>query len=308
MLSSISRPSYPNAAIGFERSSVTAIALQKQGRRQYTIRQAATVDLPQGLLTPSFFDRNISNEAELGECIVDAIQNAGLLNQARWSVALPSDTARSAILTLDAEPTAKQESEEIIDWKAEQSFGAPAAELRILKKKISPSRDGRPRYFATAVKLAVIDEYETVFESRGWRAGLILPRALGEANWLMDDPNRTDSLLISAQENGFTALLLRGEEPTVIRSVTCQPGEIDDEVFRLLMFYNDRVGAEDGNALDKVLLIGSSLVPAKITDIATEALGRTLRVLTAADVGLFLPDTAFKFDEIAAPAGLAALA
>ncbi len=308
MFSSISKPSYPNAAIGLERAKVTAIALQKQGKRQYSIRQAASVDLREGLLVPNFFEKNISDQVEFGDCLVDAVQNAGLLNQTRWSVALPSESARSAILTLDAEPSAKQESEEIIEWKAEQSFGAPAAEMRILKKKIEPGRDGRPRYFATAVKLTVIDEYESVFESRGLRAGLILPRALGEANWLIDDPKRTDALLISAQDQGFTALLLRGDEPIVIRSVTCQPNEMDDEVFRLLMFYNDRVGADDGNTLDKIMLIGNLLVPAKITEIAAEALGRTLRILTPSDIGLYLPDTTFDFDEIAAPAGLAALA
>ena len=31
------------------------------------------------------------------------------------------------------------------------------------------------------LNLAVIDEYETVFESFGWKAGLVLPRAIGEA-------------------------------------------------------------------------------------------------------------------------------
>lgn len=242
------------------------------------------------------------------DCITDVLQNSGLLNQKRWSIALPSNTARSAILTLDAEPVAKQESEEIIDWKAEQSFGAAASEMRILKQKISPSRDGRPRYFATAVKLAVIDEYETVFEGLGWKAGLILPRAIGEANWLVDDSRNGDSLLISAQDDGFTALLLRGDEPSVVRSVTCLPQEIDDEVYRLLMFYNDRVGTENNSQLEKVLLIGSSLVPAKITEIANETLGRALRILSPEDVGLFIPDSSFKFNEIAAPAGLAALA
>jgi len=308
MFSSLSKPNYPNAALGLERDSMTAIALQKQGRRQYTIKQAATVDIPRGLLSPSFLEKNISDTAGFRDCIVDVVQNSGLLNQKRWSIALPSNAARSAILTLDAEPVAKQESEEIIDWKAEQSFGAPAAEMRILKRKISAGRDGRPRYFATAVQLAVIDEYESVFESLGWSAGLILPRAIGEANWLVDVAKNGDSMLISAQDDGFTALLLRGDEPSVVRSVTCLPHEIDDEVFRLLMFYNDRVGNESNSQLEKVLLIGSDLVPAKIMEIATEALGRVLQILTPDDVGLYIPDTTFKFNEIAAPAGLAALA
>jgi hypothetical protein len=244
---------------------------------------------------------------EFSACLRDAVQNSGMMNQKRWSVALPSNTARTTILTLDAEPVAKKETEEILDWKAEQSFGTPVAELRVLKRKISPNRDGRPRFFATAVKLAVIDEFETVFENLGWKAGLILPRAIGEANWLSGGAKNSDSLLISSQSDGFTALLLRGDEPYVVRSVTCLPNEIDDEVYRLLMFYNDRVSTESGGYLENMLLIGNDLVPAKILEIATEALGRSLRILRPDDVGMYLPDSGLKFDEIAAPAGLAAL-
>lgn len=307
MFESLSKPGFPNAALGLEREGVTAIAVQRQGKGRFGIKQAATIGLPLGVLMPSFLDRNIADVGEFTGCLTDAVQNAGLGGQKRWSVALPSNTARTAILTLDAEPVAKQETEEILDWKAEQSFGAPAIELRVLKRKISPSRDGRPRYFATAVKLSVIDEYETIFEGLGWKAGLILPRAIGEANWLSGGAKDTDSLLISSQPDGFTALLLRGSEPYVVRSVTCVPSEIDDEVYRLLMFYNDRVKTDSGGLLEEMLLIGSDLVPARISEISTEALGRSLRILTPDDIGLYLPDPSFKFDEIAAPAGLAAL-
>ncbi len=196
----------------------------------------------------------------------------------------------------------------MLDWKAEQSFGAPAAELRLAKQKISPDKDGRSRYFATAVKLSVVDEYERHFEGMGWKAGLILPRAVGEANWLMDRQQQSDSLLISGNDDGFTALLLRGSEPAVVRSVTCSPAEIDDEIYRLVMFYNDRFGGGQGNGiLERLLVIGRNLIAARVQSIASEALGKNLSVLSNEEVGLSLPGGGFSFDDIAAPAGLAAL-
>ena len=97
-------------------------------------------------------------------------------------------------------------------------FRRTSGEMRISRRKIKPDANGKSRYFATAVKLSVIDEYETMFETLGWQAGLILPRAVSEANWLVDSKNKDDSLLISSQTDGFTALLLRGDEPTVVRS------------------------------------------------------------------------------------------
>ncbi|MFM9903828.1 MAG: hypothetical protein ACKVQJ_04570 [Pyrinomonadaceae bacterium] len=308
MFSAITQPRNPNAALGIEKNSISAVALQGNGRRQFGIRQAATVDLPPGVLEPSFLNTNITAPYEFASALREVAEVAGLLNQKRWSVSLPSNTARTAIIALESESASKNESEEILDWKAEQSFGAPSAEMRIAMQKISPDTDGRVRYFATAVKLAVIDEFESHFESMGWRAGLMLPRAIGEANWLMGGKQADDSLLISANNDGFTALLLRGGEPAVVRSVTCTPNEIEDEVFRLVMFYNDRFGgARGGGMLDKLLVIGSQFVPAQIQKIASEALGRNVRILSSDDVGLSLPGGGLSFNDLAAPAGLAAL-
>lgn len=307
MLSVLTQPNYPKAAIGIEKDSVTALSLRKEGRGQFGIQQAATIELPNSLLTPSFTERNISSSHEFRALLEEAVVSAGLLSQKNWSVTLPSNTARSAILTLDSTSGSQGESEEILDWKAEQSFGAPSGELRINRYKIAADRDGKSRYFASAVKLSVIDEYETTFEDFGWKAGLILPRAVGETKWLMSENGSGDSMLISSQTDGFTAMLLRDNEPRVVRTVTCEPAEIDDEIYRLLMFYNDRYANEQsGNFLDKLLVIGSELVPSRIREISAEALGRALRILQPDDVGLSLPASSLNFDDIAAPAGLAA--
>jgi hypothetical protein len=308
MLSGLIQPNFPQSAIGVEKHKLTMLALQRQGRGQFGIRQAASVDVPAGLIEPSFLERNIRNAGEFRFLLEDAAAAAGLLNQKRWSVALPSNTGRSAILTLDSEPASRKELDEILDWKAEHSFGTPAADLRISMQKIAPDRDGKARYFATAVKLIVIDEFETIFEAMGWKAGLILPRAVSESNWLFNRHSFADSLLLSEQNDGFTALLLRGGEPRVVRSVTCTPAEIDDEIYRLLMFYNDRFATpEIGGVLDGVLVVGKTIISDRIAGISKEALGRTIGVFRPEDVGMQMPPGSLSFDDIAAPAGLAAL-
>ena len=306
MFSVLTEPNYPKAAIGLEREAVTALALQREGRGRFGVRQGATIELPANLLTPSFTERNIGSPEQLRVLLEEAVVSAGLMGQRAWSVSLPSNTARTAILTIDNGNTAKGDAEEILDWKAEQSFGAPSGELRITRNKISSDRDGRSRYFATAVKLSVIDEYETLFESLGWTAGLILPRAVSETKWLMGSDTGSDSLLLSSQNDGFTALLLRGDEPAVVRTVTCKVSERDDEIYRLLMFYNDRFAdPNSGGLLETLLVVGKDMLPAKIKEISTEALGRALRVLRAEDVGLNVPAGSLSFDDLAAPAGLA---
>ena len=306
MFSFLTEPNYPKAAIGIEKESVTALSLRREGRGQFGVQQAATIELPAHLLTPSFIERNIASPEEFRVVLEDAVVSAGLANQRNWSVSLPGNSARTAILTLEKDGANSAETQDILDWKAEQSFGAPSGELRITTYKISDDAEGRTRYFATAVKLAVIDEYETIFESMGWTAGLILPRAVSESNWLRED-GRMDSLLLSSQNDGFTALLLRDGEPAVVRSVTCAENEIGDEIYRLLMFYNDRFAGSTSGLLERILVIGKGFVPNRIREISTEALGRALHIMRPDDVGLNLPASDLRFDDIAAPAGLAAL-
>lgn len=309
MFEFLTQPSYPKAAIGIEHNSVTALSLRREGRRLYGIERASTVEFPRDLVVPSFSEKNISSPQEFRVFLEEAVTTAGLLNQKNWSVALPSNTARTTILTVDSGKTSGAQLEEIIEWKAEQSFGSPAAEMRITKYPISNDTDGRSRYFATAVKLAVIDEYETAFEQMGWRAGLILPRAVAESKWLELQNDTRDSILISTQKDGFTAVLFRRGEPSVVRSVTCGTKELDDEVYRLLMFYNDRFGDPSGiSMLDRLLLVGRELVPERIRAISAEAIGRTLTILRSNDVGLEVPIGQLSFDDLAAPAGLAAFA
>lgn len=307
MFSFLTEPNYPKAAIGLEKDSVTALSLQREGRGQFGVQQAATVQLPVNLLTPSFLERNIASPEEFRVILEDAVVSAGLANQKNWSVSLPGNSARTGILTLEKNGSSSStETAEVLDWKAEQSFGAPSGELRITTHKISNDAEGRSRYFATAVKLSVIDEYETVFESLGWKAGLILPRAVSESKWLMSNRGE-DTLLLSSQTDGFTALLLRDGEPAVVRSVTCAENEVGDEIYRLLMFYNDRFAGSNAGLLERILVIGKGFVPNRIKEISNEALGRALHVLRADDIGLNLPVSSLSLDDVAAPAGLAAL-
>ncbi len=306
MFSFFTAPSFPKAALGIEKDRVTVLSLQKAGRDQFGVRSAASVDVPQGLIQPHFIESNISDHQGLLSVLTDAAGLSGLLGQREWSVSLPTNAARTGILTL--ENTDKGEIEQVLDWKAEQSFGAPAQHLRIARHRIADDREGRMRFFASAVKLSVVDEYESVLESLGWRAGLILPRPVCESNWLLRSSGAEDSLLLSSQRDGFTAVMFGDGEPNVVRSVTCTESEKDDEIYRLLMYYNDRFAATRGSKqLNRVLTIGSDLQPAKIVDIAREALGRPISILSSESVGLNVPDSSISFDAIAAPAGLALL-
>ena len=233
--------------------------------------------------------------------------SAGLLRQRKWSVTLPEATTRSTILTIDSAGGSRREIEEVIEWKIERSFGAPASELRVAREQLAPSEQKQARYLLTAVRLSVLAEYESVFSAMGWQAGLVLPRHVGEEQWLRDGV-AGDGLLLSSHEKGFTAVLLRNNRPLTLRSVFCDTEECDDELHRVLLFYRERSGSNgDGASVSRLMVMGNRLDKSRVAEIARETLGVNLKPLEAADVGLMIPGD-LPFDAIAAPAGAARLA
>jgi hypothetical protein len=232
-----------------------------------------------------------------------------LLKQKRWSLSLPEGSTRSLIITMESQPGSQGEFEEMLNWKMERGFNTPLDELSISREKLVKDPQSRERYLVVGVKHSVREEYETVFESLGWRAGLILPRHLAEAQWLMRNGAAGDGMLLSFSEEGFTAAVFRDKQLIILRNISCERDEAEDELYRLLLFYRDRRGTpqEESPKLSRLLVIGESFAKQRASEIVNETLGGSLRALNPHDIGLQLPASDLDFDLIAAPAGLATL-
>ena len=274
------------------------------------LRRAATVELPSSLIQPSFDESNIADQSELATALSEMAARAGLLRQKRWSVTLPEATTRTLILTLESRIGSQSELEEVLAWKMDRGFGVPLGELSISREDLPKDAQGRARYLIVATRAAVLREYEDVFGLLGWRAGLILPRYLGEAQWLKGNGFGGDTLLVSSSRDGFTAVVFRDQRPLILRSVRCDQQEQEDELYRLLMFYRDRRAAdtaESGQLLSGLLVTGNGFSKERVSEIVNETLGGDVRPLEAYDLGLQLPSRELNFDSIAAPSGLATL-
>jgi hypothetical protein len=175
---------------------------------------------------------------------------------------------------------------------------------------LAPDAQRQTRYLVNAIRLDVLAEYEAVFASLGWHVGLVLPRHAGEEQWLRNG-HQGDGLLLTGYDEGFTAVLMRGNRTLTLRSVLCDEAERDDELHRVLLFYSERAGSGKQNetsSLDRLLVVGEQLDKTRVAEIAEETFGVRLKPLAAGDVGLMIPAGNLDFDSIAAPAGLARLA
>ena len=309
LLSRIVEPWYPASAIGLEENLASVVQLERAKGNVCRLRRAATANIDSALLRPSFDEPNVQHGPNLAAVLKDLAAGAGLMRQKRWSLTLPEATARTIVFTLETQPQSGAELQDVLKWKIERGFGAPVEELSISRERLQKDAQGRDRYLAVAVKKSVLAEYEAVLESLGWRAGLVLPRHLGEAQWLVRNGAAGDALLLSGSSQGFTGVIFRDKHPLIVRTVNCAEGEFEDEFYRFLLFYRDRNIPETAGDLPlrRLMVIGEGITKQRAGEIVNETTGGDLRPLAAEDLGLQLPSRDFSFDSIAAPAGLATL-
>jgi len=309
LLSRLIEPWYPATAIGLEKGVASVVQLERVKGSICKLRRAATFNIAESLVRPSFEETNIESPPQLAAVLNDLAQSAGLLKQKRWSLSLPEATARTLVLTMESPSQSAGELQDVLRWKIERGFGVPVEELSVSKERLQKDPQGRDRYLVIAVKKSILAEYEAVLESLGWRAGLILPRHLGEAQWLVRNSGAGDSLLLSGSSQGFTGVIFRDKHRLIMRTVECAEDEFEDEFYRLLLFYRDRSEADAGQGpgLVRLMVVGEGITKERAGEIVNETTGGDLRPLQAEDLGLQLPNREFSFDSIAAPAGLATL-
>ena len=308
-LDKLLKPRFPAVAVGIESDGASVVQLDR-ARGAFVVKRAASVNLSPELIRPAFDSTNINDPTELAHALTDLVTSAGLLRQRKWSTSLPEAAIRSAVVTIEGATTSRRETEEVFEWKIERAFGAPMSQLRLSREQLAPDAQKQARYLVNAIRQEVLAEYEAVFAALGWHVGLVLPRHAGEEQWLRNGHDG-DGLLLTAHNEGFTAVLVRGDRILTLRSVFCDEAERDDELHRVLLFYRQRSDTgkqNDTTSLNRLLVVGEHLNKARVAEIAEDTFGVRLKPLAAADVGLMIPPGDLAFDTIAAPAGLARMA
>src|SRR6185295_10247214 len=89
------------------------------------LRRAATFNIAESLVRPSFEEINIENPPQLATALNELATSAGLLRQKRWSLSLPEASARTLVLTLESQSQSAGELQDVLRWKIERGFGLP---------------------------------------------------------------------------------------------------------------------------------------------------------------------------------------
>ena len=301
-------PKVSHYAAGFVDDNFVVVDLRRS-RAGFAIASSALTPLPPGLITPHFDALNIQDSKELAALITQTAEAAGLANKKKWSVALPEGAARSIVVILESKPASRKELEEILAWKIERVIATPTSELAISRQKLHQS-GGQERYIVTVARHQVLDEYEAALATVGWRVGLLLPRHLGEIQWLILDKSAGDKMLVSGNRTGFTAAVVRNGEPVLVRNYVCDNDAKIDDLHRFALYYRERLAGVSGlvtTPLTSMLVLGD-IAAAEAQSAVADALDDKPRLVNSSEFGLALESAPVWFDHLAGAAGLASLA
>jgi Tfp pilus assembly PilM family ATPase len=306
LLNYLTAPTLPSISASITENNVALISLKRKGG-EFEPGNLGVTRLPDGLVKAHFSEPNISDELTLGDYLSKTAEQANIRKISRLSVTLPVGSARTIIVALDSIPDTRAELNQMIEWKVERNLGYKVSDLRISYTRLSDS-DGRPQWVISAVQVAVLSQYERVFRDLGWQVGLIAPQHIGEAQWLIRAGIKEDQVAVSLHDNGFDIIIVRGSEPILIREVICPPEEREDEFFRLLVYYRDRIAVTDENlTLNRFLIIGNPAEQRQFREVFSAALERNSILLSPQQLGLNVDSNA-PVNSFFAAAGLATMA
>jgi Tfp pilus assembly PilM family ATPase len=302
----LTAPDLPRTSLSISETHLALITLKRSGG-QFEPRNLGVLRLPEGVVRASFTEPNIIDEPALIDHMSRTAAQAGIKKARALSVSLPSGSARSLVVTLDDTPASRSELAQMLEWKVERGVGQKFSELRVSYTRLS-DLNGHQQYLISAAGERVVAQYERIFKQMGWQAGMIAPRHIGEAQWLIRQGLEDDQVVVSLNDRGFDAVIVRGGEPLLVREVECEPEERENEFYRLMVFYRDRLAPAGSDApISRALVIGGAAEQRRFRDVLSSAMERHAITLDPPQIGLRVDPNA-PFNHFAAAGGLATLA
>lgn len=301
----LTSPTLPRTSLALTPTHFALIEMQKRGGN-FNPKRLAVQSFPAGVIQASLTEPNINKESEFISLLTSSAEQAGFSRKLKLSVTLPEGSAHSIVVTLEQKPKTRTELEQMLEWKIGRATNLKASEMHNSYHPLE-SQSGQPRWLVAAIHKQVLEQYERLFSQLGWQVGVVLPQHLGEAQWLMRHAAASDEdqVLVSVSGQGFVVVVVRGTEPLLIREVTCSPEEREDELYRLMVFYRDRLNPTQ--PIKGLLIIGDPTEQAIFAKALTAALEQNPPKVTPISLGLNL-DANAPFHRLAAAAGLASMA
>jgi type IV pilus assembly protein PilM len=208
--------------------------------------------LPAGAVTPSLMPQNVSNGAALRQAIEGAMA-AVSPRQRDVAVVLPDAAVPVVLMDFESLPEREQDAAPLVRFRLKKLLPFDA-ERALISYQASRSVTGVRVVVAVAMS-AVVEEYEAAFRDVGFNPGVVLPSIVA-ALGAVDAAQPT--LVIKVDVATTSVAIADQGELLLVRTVangssTVTPEELADDVYPLLVFFQDTYAAR----IQRVLVGGA---------------------------------------------------
>jgi hypothetical protein len=163
-------------------------------------------------------------------------------------VVVPDETARIAFLTAENPSKKVEEQKTFIRWKLKKTVPFDVDTAQVAYSILGPHGGGPGVDMLVALSpRAVVQEYETLFDSMDVHAGMVLPSTLAALN-LFSAP-AGDTLFVKVAPDCITTTIFQNRRVQFYRRVTDLP--LYDAVYPTVMYYQDKLS---GKALEHLVV------------------------------------------------------
>lgn len=296
----------PSLGLHVDAARVTAVLIESTGASQ-VVRAVGSSAVPAGALVPSLTAHNVLQRDPLLQAIREALDQVGGRHK-RVALALPDTAAKVSLLPLEAVPTSARDLEQLIRLQLRKAIPFPIEDAQVTWA-MGPTRGSGATIVATAMRRAVVEEYEGLCAAVGLHAGTVDLATFNVVNLALlgAGGGAGDALLVHVTPGYASVAVVRDGELLFFRTRPADPGEpVADVVHQTRMFYEDRLS---GQGFSRVLLVAGPDVPqrdvlARDIEVRLDARVTPLALEGVAGFGDRLSASEALVGQIAPPAGL----
>jgi hypothetical protein len=232
-------PIVPRTGFAVSRGRLDGLALAAKERRAAA---HVSLELPAGVVEPSFDRPNIAGVRAFEERLRDAARRLGL-SGAEVLLLLPESCFKAYVLLFEEFPSAAREREELLGHRLAKLLPLRPADVR-MSYDVFASGD-KTRVFLALARTAIVDEYERLFARLDLRVRTVSLPMLGLLPCVPDGADKT-VLIVNVEEDSLGLLAAAGRDVALYRfkpippDAEARPGQVLNEIQNTLHFLEDR--------------------------------------------------------------------
>jgi type IV pilus assembly protein PilM len=219
----------------------THVAIARWGHRRFSLDAHSVEPLPEGAVTPSAVETNITNPEAVRSALRRVLSNVPARRE-ELALLVPDPVVRVFILPFDSFPRRPDEAMPMLRWRLKKSVPFDVEET-VISAMRQEGRNGSLEIVAALARQGIMREYEEVIEAEEMVPGVVLSSTLAALPMVAD---QGATLVARMTGTGLTTAIVRGETLCFYRSSEMgadssglETKVLLDEIFPAIAYYQD---------------------------------------------------------------------